>query len=113
MTIADLLKGLKVKRVGGPLGQEVKGIAYDSRLVKKGYLFVAIKGFSVDGHTYIRDAISRGCVGVVVEKSIDLQTETAFAEVDDSRKALAFLSSAFYEEPAKKLSLISGLKMQL
>ncbi len=106
MTIAELLRGLKVKKVRGSLGKEVKGIAYDSRLVKNGYLFVAIKGFSVDGHAYIKNAISRGCVGVVVEKTWDLQNETTFIEVDDSRKALAFFSAAFYEEPSRKLSLI-------
>ncbi len=122
MTIAELLRGLKVKRVSGPLEKEIKGIAYDSRLVKNGYLFVAIKGFSVDGHAYIKDAISRGCVGVVGEKISDLprtkkshgresvvwglQNKTAFIEVDSSRKALAFLSAAFYEEPSKKLSVI-------
>lgn len=114
MTIAELLRGLKVKRVRGPLEKEIKGIAYDSRLVKNGYLFVAIIGFSVDGHAYIKDAISRGCVGVVGEKTFklqsnfpsDLQNKTAFIEVDSSRRTLAFLSAAFYEEPSKKLSVI-------
>ncbi|HDK81369.1 MAG TPA: hypothetical protein ENH31_02235 [Nitrospirae bacterium] len=60
MTIAELLSGLKTRSISGPPDQEVMGIAYDSRLVKSGYLFVAIKGFSVDGHTYIKDAINRG-----------------------------------------------------
>ncbi len=106
MTIAELLSGLNIISVKGPLEKEIKGIAYDSRLVKDGYLFVAVKGFSVDGRAYINDAISRGCVGVVVEKTLDLQNKAAFIEVDDSRKALAFLSSAFYKEPSKKLSLI-------
>ncbi len=106
MTIAELLRGLKVIRVKGSLERKIKGIAYDSRHVKDGYLFVAVKGFSVDGHAYINDAINRGCVGVVVEKTLDLQNKTAFIEVDDSRKTLAFLSSAFYKEPSKKLSLI-------
>lgn len=114
MTIADLLKGLKVRRVKGPLKEEIKGIAYDSRLVKEGFIFVAIRGFSVDGHTYIKDAIGRGAVGVVLEKEIelqngypyDLQNGIAFAEVDDSREALASLASVFYKEPSKKLSLI-------
>lgn len=114
MTIAELLKGLKVRRVKGPLKEEIKGIAYDSRLVKEGFIFVAIRGFSVDGHAYIKDAIGRGAVGVVLEKKIelqsgfpyDLQNGIAFAEVDDSREALASLASVFYKEPSKKLSLI-------
>ncbi len=106
MTIADLLRDLEVNKVRGSLGKEIKGIAYDSRLVKKGYLFVAVEGFSVDGHAYIKDAIRRGCVGVVVEKILDFQNETTVIEVEDSRKTLAFLSSAFYGEPSRKLSVI-------
>jgi UDP-N-acetylmuramoyl-L-alanyl-D-glutamate--2,6-diaminopimelate ligase len=114
MTIAELLKGLKVRRVKGPLEEEIRGIAYDSRLVKEGFIFVAVRGFSVDGHAYIKDAIGRGAVGVVLEKEIrlqsgfpyDLQNGIAFAEVDDSREALAYLASAFYKEPSKKLSLV-------
>lgn len=132
MTIAELLKGLVIKRVRGPLGKEINGIAYDSRLIKDGYIFVAIKGFTVDGHTYVKDAIDRGAVGVVLEEKTDLSrtqkshgrhsgiphvvyhesvvrglhNSTTFIEVDDSREALAFLSTAFYKEPAKKISLI-------
>jgi len=106
MTIAELLRGLKTKRVSGPLERDVKGIAYDSRAIKNGFIFVAVKGFSVDGHAYIKDAVSRGAVGVVAEKILDLQNDTTFIEVDDSRRALAFLSSVFYKEPSKRLSLI-------
>ncbi len=106
MTITEVLRGLEVKRVSGPLEKEIKGIAYDSRNVKDGYLFVAIRGFAVDGHTYIKDAISRGAVGVVVETTSDLQNKIAVIEVEDSRKALASLSSVFYKEPSGELSLI-------
>lgn len=106
MSIAELLRGLKIKRVIGPLEREIKGIAYDSRVVKNGFLFVAIRGFSLDGHTYIKDAISRGAVGVVVEKVVEFQNDITLIEVEDSREALAFLSTAFYKEPSKNLSLI-------
>ncbi|HLA50034.1 MAG TPA: UDP-N-acetylmuramoyl-L-alanyl-D-glutamate--2,6-diaminopimelate ligase [Thermodesulfovibrionia bacterium] len=106
MTIAEILKGLNVKRVTGPLEKEIEGIAYDSRIVKKGFLFVAIKGLSVDGHAFIKDVISKGAAGVVTEKAVDVQNEVAVIEVDDSRDALALMSAAFYRDPSKKLSLI-------
>ena len=106
MTIAEILKGLNVKRVTGPLEKEIEGIAYDSRVVKKGFLFVAIKGLSVDGHAFIKDVISKGAAGVVTEKAVDVQNEVAVIEVDDSRDALALMSAAFYRDPSKKLSLI-------
>ena len=106
MTIAEILKGLNVKRVTGPLEKEIEGIAYDSRIVKKGFLFVAIKGLSVDGHAFIKDVISKGAAGVVTEKAVDVQNEITVIEVDDSRDALALMSAAFYRDPSKKLSLI-------
>src|SRR4030067_1947196 len=106
MTIAEILRGLNVKRITGPPEKEIEGIAYDSRLVKKGFLFVAIKGFSVDGHAFIKDVISKGAVGVVTEKAVDVEDEITVIEVDDSRDALALMSAAFYRDPSKKLSLI-------
>jgi UDP-N-acetylmuramoyl-L-alanyl-D-glutamate--2,6-diaminopimelate ligase len=106
MTIAELFRGLRIKRSRGSLEKKVEGITYDSRRVKNGYLFVAIKGFSSDGHTYIRDAINRGGVGVVAERAFEAQNETAVIEVEDSREALAFLSAAFYGHPSLKISLI-------
>ncbi|MEK7271781.1 MAG: UDP-N-acetylmuramoyl-L-alanyl-D-glutamate--2,6-diaminopimelate ligase, partial [Nitrospirota bacterium] len=106
MTIAEILRGLNVKRITGPLEKEIEGIAYDSRVVKKGFLFVAIKGLSVDGHAFIKDVISKGAVGVVTEKAVDVQNEITVIEVDDSRDALALMSAAFYRDPSKKLSLI-------
>jgi UDP-N-acetylmuramoyl-L-alanyl-D-glutamate--2,6-diaminopimelate ligase len=114
MNIEELVRDLNVTRVRGLLGEDIKGIAYDSRVAKKGDLFVAIKGFSADGHTYIGDAINRGCVGVVIEKSRKLYdsihscvpNNTAVVEVESSREALALLSAAYYGEPSKELSLI-------
>jgi UDP-N-acetylmuramoyl-L-alanyl-D-glutamate--2,6-diaminopimelate ligase len=57
MTIAELLRCLEIKRFSGSPEKKVKGITYDSRHVKDGYLFVAVKGFTVDGHTYIKEAV--------------------------------------------------------
>jgi UDP-N-acetylmuramoyl-L-alanyl-D-glutamate--2,6-diaminopimelate ligase len=115
MTLSKLLEGLKVKRKTGPLNTEIKGIAYDSRFVKEGFIFVAVTGFSVDGHDYIRDAVNRGAAAVVSEKAAaDLESADQFAvqrnvalvEVRDSREALALISAAFYGRPSQSLSLI-------
>jgi len=106
MIIAELLKGLSIKSVTGTLNREIKGIAYDSRLVKKDFIFVAIKGLLLDGHDYIEDAINRGATGVISERSLNLQADSTFVEVNDTREALALLSSAFYREPSRDLTLI-------
>ena len=106
MTIAGLLRGLSIKRISGPLEKDIRGIAYDSRNVKEDFLFVAVRGFSTDGHDYVGDALNRGAAGVVVERTLDLHNETTVIEVEDSRRALALLSSAFYGTPSGRLSLI-------
>lgn len=115
MTISKLSEGLRIKFRTGPLDTEIRGIAYDSRHVRDGYLFVAVKGFSVDGHDFIKDAINRGAAAVVSEKAaadlkdanqFAVQHDTAFIVVSDSREALAHVSAAFYGTPSESLSLI-------
>jgi UDP-N-acetylmuramoyl-L-alanyl-D-glutamate--2,6-diaminopimelate ligase len=106
MTIAELIKNVAVVSTAGPLNRKVEGIAYDSRQVKKGFLFVAIRGFYVDGHDYLEDAINRGAIGVVVESKTSFQTDVAVIEVDDTRSVLSSLSVAFFGNPSQRLSLI-------
>ncbi|NOZ67778.1 MAG: UDP-N-acetylmuramoyl-L-alanyl-D-glutamate--2,6-diaminopimelate ligase, partial [Deferribacteres bacterium] len=113
MTISELLKCIRTKRITGPLSREIKGIAYDSRLVGEGFLFVAVRGFTCDGHDYIRDALSRGAAAVVGEHAVETmdaldttaRNSTAYIEVSDSREALALISAAFYGHPSERLSL--------
>ena len=85
---------------------QVDGIAYDSRKIKKGYLFVAIPGFKVDGHNFIEDALSRGAVAAIVEKDLVLPLQTTTVRVDDCRLALALSAAEFYQHPTSKLRLI-------
>ncbi|MEW6715585.1 MAG: UDP-N-acetylmuramoyl-L-alanyl-D-glutamate--2,6-diaminopimelate ligase, partial [Nitrospirota bacterium] len=114
MTISELLRGLDVKKSRGPLDIEIKGIAYDSRLVKYGFLFVAVRGFAADGHDYINDAISRGAVAIVTDEAAGINiteqllshNELTHITASESRRALALLSAAFYGYPSSSLSLI-------
>jgi UDP-N-acetylmuramoyl-L-alanyl-D-glutamate--2,6-diaminopimelate ligase len=114
MTISELLEGLNIKGTDGPLNTVIKGVAYNSRLVEKDFLFVAVKGFRVDGHDYIKDALSRGAAAIVMENARAVEdvkqhadlNRISFVEVSDSRKALALIASAFYEHPSKNLSLV-------
>lgn len=85
---------------------------YDSRKVTNGSTFFAIKGFAVDGHSYIKQAIERGATTIVIEdaSSLSEQEADAFAVsrllVEDSRKALAYLSEEVFGHPSTKLRLI-------
>jgi len=84
----------------------LKGIAYDSRKVEEGFVFVAIPGTKVDGYDYISQAIKNGAKLVVAEKDFDAPDGVEKRIVPDARKALAELSSEFYGCPSKKLTLI-------
>jgi len=83
----------------------IKGIALDSRNVRAGSIFVALSGTQVDGHTFIPDAVQRGAVAVIAARSLPGLT-VPYLEVDDTRSALASLSAAFYDFPARKLTMI-------
>jgi UDP-N-acetylmuramoyl-L-alanyl-D-glutamate--2,6-diaminopimelate ligase len=84
---------------------DIAGIAFDSRKVKPGFLFVALQGFSMDGHRYIADAVERGAAAVVGMQPHP-GTSMPYIQVEDSRKALAYLSAAWHGFPARKLTMI-------
>lgn len=83
---------------------EIKGIAYDSRKVKEGYLFVAISGFETDGHKYIDAAQKLGAAAVIGEKEISCKCP--YIRVQSSRRALALAAAAFYRHPERRLKII-------
>ncbi len=85
---------------------EVLDIAYDSRKVKPGSLFVAVRGFQSDGHQFIPQAVERGAAAVVAEHETGAAAGIQQFIVKDSRRALALLSDAFYGHPSKRLALI-------
>lgn len=81
------------------------GIAFDSRRVHPGDLFVALRGGSTDGHRYIPDAIARGALAVVGEAQVDALLVPYF-QVNDSRLALAMISAAFFGYPSRKMTVV-------
>lgn len=106
MILESLIKGISHRVLRGTTDVDILGIENDSRKVKKGYMFVAIKGFTVDGHKFIGEAIRNGAVSVLVEEDIGVEEEVTVIKVEDTLEALAYISSIFYGEPSKKLNLI-------
>ncbi len=84
---------------------EIKGVAYNSQKVQKGWLFVAIKGFNTDGHKYIPDALANGAAAVIIEDDADTG-DAVSVRVTESRKALAQVSSNWFKNPAKEMKII-------
>jgi UDP-N-acetylmuramoyl-L-alanyl-D-glutamate--2,6-diaminopimelate ligase len=83
----------------------IDGITLDSRQVKPGYLFVAERGASVDGHDYIPSAIRNGAVAVAGDRAIE-GLPVPYIHLRDSREALTWLSAAYYDWPGRKLTVI-------
>src|SRR5258706_1559803 len=84
---------------------EIDGIAIDSRAIKPGYLFVAMQGGSEDGHNYIQKAIDNGASAVVEDRDIS-GLSVPYIRLESSRQALTYLAAAFYNWPARKLTVI-------
>ena len=85
----------------------ITGLAIDSRQVKPGDLFFALAGGNVDGHTYIPAAIAKGAALVIGSRSPhELDSTIAYIQVADTRQALAHLAAAFYDFPARDLTVI-------
>ena len=88
---------------------EIKGVTINSKEIKKGFLFVAIKGKRQDGYNFIQEAITQGASIVVVEKEIPqvkLAGKVVFLIVDDCRKFYAQATHNFYQAPSDKIKVI-------
>jgi UDP-N-acetylmuramoyl-L-alanyl-D-glutamate--2,6-diaminopimelate ligase len=104
--LLDALHG-KVKILGqrGDTSRLVHAITDDSRAVKAGSLFVAVRGERVDGHGFVEQAIEAGAIGVVAQASV-ASGSLPYVLVADSRKALGLLGSQFYGDPSSRLKMI-------
>lgn len=83
---------------------EINSIAYDSRKVKKGDVFVCIKGYQTDGHNYVKSACENGAAVVVASDKVDVGVPVIYTP--DTRKALALMSKAYFGNPLKGIKLI-------
>jgi UDP-N-acetylmuramoyl-L-alanyl-D-glutamate--2,6-diaminopimelate ligase len=104
MTFLELLYGAEVLVQSGNPG--ISGLEYDSRRIKAGDLFVAMRGESSDGNKFIDHAIAAGAVAVVTDSATEKpRPDVAWAQVPHGRRALARLSANFYKKPAERLAV--------
>jgi UDP-N-acetylmuramoyl-L-alanyl-D-glutamate--2,6-diaminopimelate ligase len=101
-----LPEGMPYSLLGSP-DTNIAHITLDSRKVKSGDVFVAIRGSLTDGHNYIPKALELGASCIVCEElPKDLPQDVCFVKVENSSKALGLMASAYYDHPSKKLQLI-------
>lgn len=92
--------------LAGRVDTEVTTLVYDSRKVGKGSVFVCISGSVRDAHDFIPDVVAKGAAAVIVEKDVELQEGVTYIKVANSRLALACMSAAYFDHPARKLKTI-------
>ena len=105
--LAQLRAEKEIKELRGNGAVEVTGLVYDTRKeIIQGNLFVCISGAVFDGHEYAETAVAAGASVIVTEKELTLSGDATLVVVKDTRKALAYLSAAWFGYPAKKLVTI-------
>lgn len=105
MTLAELINGLPILETGGDLSQEISAVAYDSRKVTAGTVFVCIEGYITDGHAYITQAVERSAAAVIIQKKT-VSHQIPWVLVPNTRRALAHISDRFFAHPSGKLDMI-------
>lgn len=107
MKLRDILYSVSLQEVSGSTDLDIAAVVFDSRNVKPGSLFVAVKGTAVDGHQFIDKAIADGAIAVVCEDMpADRKDGIAYIKVDNSSKALGRIASNFFGNPSADIKLI-------
>jgi UDP-N-acetylmuramoyl-L-alanyl-D-glutamate--2,6-diaminopimelate ligase len=105
-TVKELFKGIKYRLVNVKPETAFRRLCSDSRSVKKGDLFIAVKGCQYDGHDYISEALEKGAGAICSERLVPDPRRKGFIIVKDTAKALPDLASRFFDDPSKYLKLI-------
>ncbi|MBR3162242.1 MAG: UDP-N-acetylmuramoyl-L-alanyl-D-glutamate--2,6-diaminopimelate ligase [Bacilli bacterium] len=107
MKLKELLKDVDYKLIQGKLDIDIKDITYNSKTATKDTAFVAMKGFRVDGHDYIENAISNGCKCIILEEIKEVFKDITIIQLNDTRTDLSKLSRTLFNYPDKELTTIA------
>jgi len=103
----DILNGIVIREIKGPVNIRIRGITFDSRKTGTDMLFVALKGLQTDGHNYIEQAVAGGATAVICQQPpAGIPAGVTFIMTDDTAKALGAAARNFYDDPSAKLNLV-------
>lgn len=104
--IHGLLENLDYRILQGSIDGDITELIYDSRKACDGCIFVCVRGANVDGHSFASAVADHGAKVIVVEQSVDVRSDVTVLQVTDTREALAKLSAAYFDYPAKQMRCI-------
>ena len=106
MNLSLLLERITYEICQGSTEQEVSSVVFDSRKVSEESLFICIRGAVVDGHSFVDDVVKKGAKTLVVEEEVSVPDDVTVVKVEDTRYAMAYISAAWFGNPAEKLKTI-------
>lgn len=104
MKLSEIVKDLEIVSFTADMDTEIRGVSYDSRQTEPGDLFVAVKGFSSDGHRFIPKAMEKGAAAVLCEEIPE--DGTPYVQIRDCRFGLALASRSLFGDPAAEMTVI-------
>lgn len=104
--LKDLLQNVDYELIQGSIDVEIADVKYNSKEVQDNDVFVAMVGAFSDAHKFIPDAIKNGAKVIVVEKDVTVGDEITVIKVKNARKAMAYMSAIYFNEPYKELTTI-------
>ena len=105
--LKDILYKVALVEVAGSTDVAISAVQFDSRKVKDGALFIAIKGLQTDGHNYIDQTIGNGAIAILCEKMPEKKLDgVTYVRVRNTSEALAVIANNFYDHPSSKLKLV-------
>jgi UDP-N-acetylmuramoyl-L-alanyl-D-glutamate--2,6-diaminopimelate ligase len=106
MKLAELLRGVPGLETQLPFDVEISSLAYDSRRVQPGSLFIAIRGEKADGNDFVSAALDRGALAVASERAAPAEHQSRWIKVENARRTLSDMARAFYAHPEERLTLV-------
>jgi UDP-N-acetylmuramoyl-L-alanyl-D-glutamate--2,6-diaminopimelate ligase len=106
MNLQYLIANIQEKQVIGNTDIQITQITTHSKNVRKGALFICIKGFNADGHDYIDEAVKNGAKAILISEDVNILPSITYIKVSDCRQVAPIIADTFYDSPSSKLKLI-------
>jgi UDP-N-acetylmuramoyl-L-alanyl-D-glutamate--2,6-diaminopimelate ligase len=105
--LSDILYKVNIRSVAGSTNVEINDVQIDSRKIKPGALFIAVKGGAADGHQFIEKAIESGAIAVVCEEMpSEKKEDVVYVQAENSAAAAAYMAHNFFGRPSEKMKVV-------